>query len=467
MSESFEFQGIFCQRSPADPSTFFYLPGEPEPETDPMGRPTLTLWVSDRESRLMVGTRWAVDAERLEELRLHIAETFEDLEPALIRLSMAPVTMEGVTLSLGDGEGNFKEIKTVKSSGYTPFSAIFNEQFPEEETSGVTAALNGREGFLKVSYVGVLAGEVTVKVSIAGDVEEDIAGLGEDVSFARCLEQIETALEEGRLILEKTETAEAPAEVYEKVEISAKEKAAQIMMEMIRSAGTGADRSFLEASASFTGEVPLRVERSTDVGTWFAGGTGTDHVRVLGTAPVEPRQQEEETRENVVKPGFDPADIPVAFIQVILGNEKAMLRGPGFEAVTLSGSESKGPLVVNTHYKTGGSPFQAEMLSPEPGGWILQPEHLGLKKIVVDGTGPEEAGARKARVHVHYRPTGSGPEDERTLYFRDNEWTAQWYMVTRSSGLGGSLEWEWKETAKDGKITRHPSVITDRSEIKL
>lgn len=162
MNEPFQFGDIYCLRGEDDPFTFFYLPGDPGPELSPAGRPTLTLFVSDREARLLVGTRWAVENPRLEELRAFIVEHYEDIDvPALIRLSMMPVDITGVTLSLGDGAGGFKEIKTVRSSGYTPFSAIFNQVFSAGDKAGVIAALNGREGFLTVTYKGSFSASAT------------------------------------------------------------------------------------------------------------------------------------------------------------------------------------------------------------------------------------------------------------------------------------------------------------------
>src|SRR2546428_506610 len=98
-----DFQGVHCYRSEDDPTTFYYIPGDPDSERDPKGRSTLSLWISGQVAMLQLGVRWEADAILLEILRQHLAGQYSNLKPELIRLSFAPVSVEPVTLDLGDG----------------------------------------------------------------------------------------------------------------------------------------------------------------------------------------------------------------------------------------------------------------------------------------------------------------------------------------------------------------------------
>ena len=52
------------------------------------------------------------------------------------------------------------------------------------------------------------------------------------------------------------------------------------------------------------------------------------------------------------------------------------------------------------------------------------------------------------------------------LFKRDN-WMASWYIATRSAGLDGSLEFDWRETVADGSVVMHPSSSADKTELQL
>lgn len=471
MKEWSDFQGISYYRSKEDPSTFFYMPQKPTAETDPKGKPTLSLWISDQGAILQLGTKWEAEDALLGELKKHHAERFQ-LEPALIRLSPVRVSVEGVTLALGDGEGRYQEVKTVSSSGYPPFSAIFNVQLNAEEKSRVAAALNGRRQFLTVTYRGLAPLEVSAETTIEGDAKADFAKLGKDATLTDCEMRIEIALAEGRLILRQAATPEAPVELRQKADRLAKEKAAAGLLRMVReSAGNlkpqlNLDESTLRATASLNTTLSIPIERSTDVSSWFPSGSGTDHIQIVGTTVGHPRDPSQ-SGETVVRLGFEAKDAPIAFIQVTRGGAQATLRGPGFDSVTLSGNGSENPLVIKTSYKDGGPPFQVTRAAAGPEGWVLTPKDLGIVKVLLDASERRKAGSKNVQARVHYKPSGQGTEHEQMINLRYGDWTESWYIITRSPDLGGLLEFEWKETTADGSVVKHAPATTDSPELKL
>ena len=117
MSQGFHFRGVYCYPSADEPTSFSYIPGEPTPERGPSGQPTLTLWLSDQGALLQFGAQWAVDSATLDALRQQIGR-LADLDPASIRLSPTPTTIESVTVDLADEYGAWSELQSQSSSGF-------------------------------------------------------------------------------------------------------------------------------------------------------------------------------------------------------------------------------------------------------------------------------------------------------------------------------------------------------------
>jgi hypothetical protein len=379
MKESTEsqFHGIHYYRSSDDPQTFFFQPEKPGAQKDPRGRPVLSLLASDQGALLQLGAEWGVDDQLLARFKHYLARHFH-LDPSLIRLSPAPLSVEKVVLALGDGAGNFDELATSSSSGYPPYSAIFNVKLTTEQKANVISALNSRRDFLKITYLGL---------------------------------------------------------------------------------------------ASLSGGEPVRLEQSTDISDWFAGGSGLDHILAVGATIGSPesatQQGPAQQSALTVKLGFDAKEAPIAFVQVKCADVQSVLRGSTFDPVMLTGATAGQPLHVKTSYTESGPPFEAILPAAGPEGWVLAPPDLGLACIVADASSCRDAGGREARLYVRYRPSGNGNDDERTIYLRGNDWICTWFLITRSRDLSGVLEFQWKDTAADGSSNLHPLATTDQQELKL
>lgn len=463
--ESFNFQGIYCYRNKEDPFSFFYIPAQAMPEAGPDGQPSLLLLVSDQGAILQIGTRLTIEPDLLESLRKFLPQQYPGIEPASIRLAMAPISIEGVSLSLGDGTGKFEKLKTERSSSYIPFNAIFNVTLDAVGKTKTVSAINGNRGFLKATYSILLPVEYAARTSITADVKNDLVAIGRNATIKDALARVESGIGTGTFRVDRTADPGASDEMKEKVDRLAKDKAAAMLLNMALNPNLDWDKARLDTSAYLTENIPKNFERSTDVGSWFPAGSGANHIQVVGVTIIEPKKDSQQAQMNIAM-GFDAKDVPVAFVEIEFGEVKAKLVGPDFNQVVIPAGSSK-ELTIRTSYTDGGPRFQVNLPKGKDTGWNLGPEDLGLTKVVLDGSMPKAAGSREARVRVRYKPSGSGTDDDRTIYFRKDTWMDNWYIVTRAADLAGILEFDWREIAKDGSVVIHPSIKTDKPEIRL
>jgi hypothetical protein len=167
-----EFEGIRYYRGGADSTAVFFMPAAPAAERDSQGRPSLMLISSDQGGILQLGTRWEAPSDALERLRQHLAGEM-NVPPAAIRLQPLPIEVQSVTLAAGDGEGNFSELQQSRSSGYGALTAIFNVTLDAARKASAIAALNGRAGFLTVTYratVSLPGAQGAIPVTAATDI---------------------------------------------------------------------------------------------------------------------------------------------------------------------------------------------------------------------------------------------------------------------------------------------------------
>jgi hypothetical protein len=186
-------RGVHLHARPGDPpGRVRYVPGDPAPQLDNQGRPTLLLLDTASRAVLSLGTRLEVsDAERAD---LEVDLLTELTAVDRIDFQPAPFTVGAVTLSLGDGAGGYTPLGTVPSMGAPPYNATFSVQLDADQRARVIAALGGAPRSLKVDYPIALPPEV---------------------------------------------------------------------------------------AATFDG-APAAITRTTDVATWFAGGTGSAHIQRIG-----------------------------------------------------------------------------------------------------------------------------------------------------------------------------------------
>ena len=367
-------------------------------------------------------------------------------------------------MCLGDGTGKFEELKTERSSSYVPFNAIFSIQLNAVGKTKAVSAINGNRDFLKVIYRILLAVKYAARTSISGDVKNDAKAIGKNATIKEAMERIESGILTGTLEVDRSSDTGASDQLKEKVDRLAKDKAAAMLVNMALSPNLDWDMARLDASAYLTEDIQVKLERSTDIGSWFSAGSGANHIQIVGITIIEPKKDSEQAQMNIAL-GFDAKDAPVAFVEVELGEAKAKLVSPDFDQVAIPAGSSK-ELTIRTSYTDGGPRFEVNLPKGND-GWILRPVDLGLTRVVLDGSMPKAAGSREARVRIRYRPSGTGTDDDRTIYFRRDKWMDSWYIVTRAADLAGILEFDWREITADGSVVIHPSIKTDKPEIRL
>ncbi len=476
---AFQVGEIYCYRDKSNALNFFCVPNLPAPERDAFGRPTLYLFISDKQGILQLSTHWELDSETLKTIKATLTERFPELQHESINLSMPPMTVEDVQLLLGDGKNKFDTLVTNRSSGFPPFATVFNVHLTQEQLSSVQAALNGRERFLMVRYIISLLLDITIEATITGNVSADVATLhmGDQPNAALLIEQ---AVAQQRLAITHTETMPASDTLKAKADAQVKAKAAAVLSEMARNYQRPQNNATinpisdatLSAMVTLTENQTIRLEPTTDVSSWFTANSGTGHIIITpaersAPATLTKGNHTSGHEEQIVSLSFDAKDTSINFIQIGQGTNQAILQSPEFKPVSLPAIDAAMPINVSVSYSDGGAAYETSIAVPSPEGWRLDPVHLGLMQVSLDGSALKEAGAKAARVHIRYLPAGNGTEDDRTIYLQHNEWTSQWYVVTRSNELNGVLEYEAKITTADGSIVKNPRITIEEPLVKL
>jgi hypothetical protein len=279
LPQGFDYQGIYCYASQADASSFYYIPGTPVPQRTSQGSPTISLMALDQFAMLQLSSEWDVSSDQLEGLRKTIASHCNQTD---IHLQLAPIVVESVTLSLKNQQGEFEVLKSTQSSGYVPFSALFSIQLTNEQKAQSISAFNGRGDQLIVTYKAALEVEVSAKATIDGDITADLKKLPKNPEMADCLTQIETAIAHQRLKVEQSASPEASEDLQKRTLQLAKDRAAELLLRLAQGAPIVYDRSTFRAAADLTESIPIPVERSADISTWFPIGSGLDYVQLIG-----------------------------------------------------------------------------------------------------------------------------------------------------------------------------------------
>jgi hypothetical protein len=287
----FDFKGLYVyprevggaapEAAGAEAPAFNYLPVQPRPETDAQGRPTLSFILAGQTGFLQLGARLAASEETLQALREELAVRLKLADSGQVILALGPLQVQSATLAVGDGAGNYQELCRSQTSGYPPFTALFQVQTDAARQAAVTAALNGREGFLRVSYAATISLPVQARARIRGDARDLLAELaqasrGDDLpGLARSL--VESALEHGALTLELETSEGATPELSAKVSEQAKAHLVEMLVQARRGTLQLPDQAGVEAEVALTELDDQPLELVGDVASWL-GGKGAEHI---------------------------------------------------------------------------------------------------------------------------------------------------------------------------------------------
>ena len=281
LPKGWDFQDIYYYRHPDRPSQFYYIPGSPVPQRSGQGVPTISLMVLNELAMLQVSAQWLVEERTLDALKTHLLQQFPELSVAAIDLQLAPVTIEQVVLALKKQAGHEDVLSSGLSSGQSPFSKVFSVQLSADQQAQVIAVFKGRTEVLTVRYQGALLVETWASVMISGDVTNLMKQLSQAATAADCVQAIEVAIAQKMLKLELLAAPEALPELTHRTEDQAKQQAAKLLLQMLKSV-VKLPKSEFQVKASLKESVPVKFERCVDVNTWFPNGDGSEYMQLVG-----------------------------------------------------------------------------------------------------------------------------------------------------------------------------------------
>jgi hypothetical protein len=281
LPDGVSYQGIYCYRSDDDPTRVYYIPGSPIPQRNADGIPAISLMAFDQMAMLQLSSQWEIPATDLDGLQTFLEREFPALQSDTLQLIPAPLEVETVTLSLTDATGKPEVLATARSSGHPPYSTVFSVQLSNEQKAQAISAFNGRKDVLTVTYEASLPKLVFAEVKITGNVSSLLKRFRKDSAMPEYLQQLEVAIDKQQLKLERSASPEAPDCLRQRTEQLTKEKAAELLQQMVQGA-TRADPNHLKVAARLTETMPIAVQRSADISTWFPQGNGLDYVQLLG-----------------------------------------------------------------------------------------------------------------------------------------------------------------------------------------
>ncbi|UVT16504.1 MAG: hypothetical protein H8K04_02760 [Nitrospira sp.] len=281
----FMFQGLYGYEDSDSPDTFYYVPGEPSPERDPQGKPTLSLLAFEDTAILKLGARWGPEEKTLDAFRRDIVDQFPTrrLTSSMVRLTHSPITMRSADLVVTCENGRSEFLQSVATSGFPPFMAIFNVRLNAVAKASVIRALHGTPHLLTVKYRGCFTSPLPLSASISGDARDEVRALRPSSTVAEARALVDRALASGQFTLTRHSPRGMPTGIEDLVEEEVRMAAARALGWLVQRQATVADPEVLRfavtISKALNMEIPFDI--ATDVSTWFPRTQGNTHIRVV------------------------------------------------------------------------------------------------------------------------------------------------------------------------------------------
>ncbi|MBD1869480.1 hypothetical protein H6F95_19695 [Cyanobacteria bacterium FACHB-471] len=464
----FEFQRVYCYPNPDQPLSYYYLPLQIQPQRSADGTPMINFISMGTSGYLQLSVSWEAPSETLDALRQEIAQRENLDNPAVLRFAFAPVTVQQVSLLSNEGE-RWEAIATSSSSGFPPYTALFNAHLNAEQQTQAAAALNGRKNCLQVEYHAFLNGVAEASADITGNAANVIAQLKDrrgTLNQDEVQEVLKRSIDEGELQLTVITSEDASPQLIEQVSTHVLAQGADLLLRFLQGEERIPDITHFRVTVSKTEPRQIDLVLKNDVANWFPNGSSFNQIQPApsGTSPLPSSPLSSPSSSLPVQLNFSPTEAPLALITVQQGTAKTTLIPPDF-STTLSNLREE-PLEVETSYTFWGT-FSKNISIPASGKLSLSPADLGLTQVTVDATALEAAGAKKARIRLHYHPDGNGVEDETTIYLRDRLWKVNWFVISRGDDLQGFLQYEWQVTLENGDLVKHEMTETTSPHIVL
>ncbi|UVT19101.1 MAG: hypothetical protein H8K03_14965 [Nitrospira sp.] len=282
---SFMFQGLFGYEDSDSPDTFYHVPGEPSPERDPQGKPTLSLLALGDTAILKLGAQWGPEEKTLDAFRRDIVDEFSTrrLTLSTIRLIHSPITMRSADLVVTCENGRSELLQSVATSGFPPFMAIFNVRLNAVAKASVIRALHGSPYLLTVKYRGCFTSPLPLSASISGDARDEVRALRPSSTVAEARALVDRALASGQFTRTRHSPRGMPTSIENVVEEEVRMAAAKALGWLVQRQATVADPEVLRFAVmiSKTLNMELPFDITTDVSAWFPRAQGNTHIRAV------------------------------------------------------------------------------------------------------------------------------------------------------------------------------------------
>jgi len=280
--------GVFVYRDTQRPGTWCYVPPFPLPETDTQGRPMAHLWVIGATANLQLGACWSVTPTSLDRIRQQLISEARSTVEIDLNLQPAPASITQASLTLNQDEGDPVILDSSTTAGTPPWSVIFNASISPTLLPVVRASFEEGDNRLVVNFHGEFTQWLPLRARITGDARQEIIELSMDFSVERARQQVDTALENGRLKLE----IESPPGVKDPDLTAVAGEVRTIAARMLASMasqgppGSGSPNypyaTCLTATAHRQTSATVSFTSSTALCHWFPDGTSREYVNEIG-----------------------------------------------------------------------------------------------------------------------------------------------------------------------------------------
>ena len=285
---------------------FACLPGLPALELA-QGVAKASLLTSVGTTAVALEAVWQVDAAALEEARRTVAARY----PERAEISLAPAELMDVTatLTVAGAAPAPRSFGPKPASNTASNRVVFNQALDAAEKLAAVRAFRGEAGLLTLRYAGTLALSERSAVEVTGDLAATVKGLAPAPAPvksggslwgkkdppppppvlptpAACAQAVDAAIARGELALTRKDTPNAPPQRGEQLAAQLRAQLAAMVLDKLRQ--FGADVSALSSlpirlESAAPASVRFNVDRSLDLGAWFAGHGGDRLVRDIPT----------------------------------------------------------------------------------------------------------------------------------------------------------------------------------------
>lgn len=192
-SLDFAWNGYRCFSSGDHPEEWQFVPLAADLQRHADGRLATTLQSIDDTTYAMFAAVWGASAADLDMLRTRIEALQRGIKTNQLRLRFAPVLQPSCNILVGDGTGSYEIAATSDTSGYPPFTALFNLAWRGGQALKLKAGFAGMPGYLGIEYLASLARPASTSARLKTTAEAILAHRsdtdGPDASLVDCVKR--------------------------------------------------------------------------------------------------------------------------------------------------------------------------------------------------------------------------------------------------------------------------------------